>query len=187
MRLYYIQVIFKLPHARFSLARSLKKKKLKRFFLHPKGAFYPQPTSHNIYIYTYLHFFREEEEKSYHITAIARARARRYILSRPRIIQRKNNALRSRVLVLVLLSHFFESKITCEKIAVLLTATTATARRRSVGINNVPKKESATKKTMPTREGKANATSRTRFCTRSRSSPTRTRARFFLSSLARAV
>lgn len=185
MRFYYIRVIFKLPHARFSLSRSLKKKKaetLNASFCTQKALFTPNQR-HIIYIiYIFTSFAKKKKRTTTSPQSRVRARARRYILSRPRIIQRKNNALRSRVLVL--LSHFFESKITCEKIARVLTTT---ARRRSVGINNVPKKESATKKKMPTRGGKANVTSRTRFCTRSRSSPTRTRARFFLSSLARAV
>jgi len=152
----------------------------KRFFLRPKSAHTPT-TSHNIYIYIY--FFREEE-KNYHITNTAIARARAPIRSfEDAHSKKKQRASFSRSLFFSLSeSHFFESKITCEKIARVLTTTTA---RRS-GIN-VPKNESATKKKMPTRGGKANATSRTRFCTRSRSSPTRTRARFFLSSLDRAV
>jgi len=47
----------------------------KRFFLRPKSAHTPT-SSHNIYTYIYIHFFREEE-KNYHITntTIARARA----------------------------------------------------------------------------------------------------------------
>ena len=167
-----------------TLARESFKKNAETLLFAPLKSAHTPTTSHNIYYISTS--FAKKKRTTTSPTPQSRARAPIHSFEDAHSKKKQRASFsrsRSPLSLSLSESQFFKSKITCEKIARVLTTTT-TARRSGI---NVPKNESATKKKMPTRGGKANATLRTRFCTRSRSSPTRTRARFFLSSLDRAV